>query len=1113
MSFFSFQAPCRALSPWRGGRVLLLAALGWFLSSCIPGAHAGPVHLNEVCAANRGGAISPGGTTPDYIELHNTNAVAMSLAGWSLSDNPDRPDKYVFPASASIPGHGFLVVWLDDLPYYAYATTNFTLKSSGETLGLYQGGNLIDQVTFGPQLENLPLVRVPDGTGSWHLGHPSPGVTNLSLAATNFGTVRALRLNEWLATNSLGAAFDWLEVYNPSTNRIVDASGLVISDVVTDITTPSLRPLSFIAPGDRYQFWCDGSTNDGNHLAIKLSSTTGETLTLYTPDRATIIDRVTFGPQSGDVSMGRLPDGSTNIVYFVGTNNLTPGKANPWQALTNLVINEVLTATAPPLEDAIELWNPTPVPLDISHWYLSDSEEFPLKFRIPAGTVLPAFGFKVFYEQNQANGSSSTAGFNRSGTGVAPDFNLDAIHGADVVLTEGLASGVVTGRREVKTVESASAGVSFGRHVKSDGGSDLVLMAARTFGADSPSSVSAFRLGTGKSNAYPMVGPLVLTEIQYRPPDIGTNDNTIDEFVELRSTTNGTLRLYDPNYPTNVWRIRGGIEYDFPTNQSLAAASRLLLVNFNPVTNTTQLAAFRALYSVPTNVPIYGPYLGKLNNSKDTLEIQRPDAVQLPPKPDAGFVPRIIVERLKYEDAMGWTTLAEGTGLSLQRLSLSGYGNDHTNWYAAPPTAGTSNAPGVGPAITSPPASLVTTQGLDVTFRVTATGSAPLHYLWLKQDTNLAGSTTSNLTLLHVQPADAGSYRVWVTNYFGAVTSAVANLTVYQPPIISTQPGSLLLPAGAQAVFSVAASGTAPFTYQWRKSGGNLAGQTNASLILNNIQPAHAGGYDAVIRNVAGSVTSQVATLTVGGVAPAFTQQPASQLAAAGTTVTLTVAASGLPAPGFFWRYNGSPLAGATNASLVLPNVHPLESGQYDVLASNSFGSVLSAPATVTIGQPPMILLPPADQTVDEGGDVMLLVVADGTPTLQYQWRCQGTNLPGENSPILSLHGIQASQAGAYTLLVSNDFGSVLSDPIRVSVVAPPRLVMGPMRSNGAVLLTLHGSVGLTYEIEAAEGLGTPTWTLLRRFILTNELGVEALLDDGATNRARRFYRGKLVQP
>ncbi|HWH68544.1 MAG TPA: lamin tail domain-containing protein, partial [Candidatus Sulfotelmatobacter sp.] len=505
----------------------------FYLLVCLPAR--AQVVLNEVCADTGGAALSPGGTTADYIELFNAGTGAVDLTGWSLTDDVKVPNKYVLPAGTSLAARSNLVVWLDSAVYPGLVCTNFSLKSSGEAVGLYQGTVRKDYLKFGPQAVGMALCRVPDGDGAWSAGSLTPGRPNQALATTAFGTPFALRLNEWLADNSDGS--DWVEVYNPKTNGLVALGGLVISDQTGTVTTPAIIPNTFIAAGGFLKFVCDGSTNQGDHLDIKLSSTFGETLTIYAANRLAILDRVVFGTQATDVSMGRIPDGGTNFIYFAGTNYMSPGAPNAYRPLTNIVINEILAHTDPPLEDAIELYNPTAAAVEVSGWWLSNDPDAPYKFRIPAGTTIPAGRYMVFYEQNQLNGFSSVAGFNRSGTGVAPDFTFNSAHGDSAVLNQALANGALTGVRVTKGFGPSANGVSFGRYVKSDGGVDYVAMAARTFGTDTPFSVTQFRAGTGLSNSYPLVGPLIISEVYYQPPPVisagVTNDNSSDEFIEL----------------------------------------------------------------------------------------------------------------------------------------------------------------------------------------------------------------------------------------------------------------------------------------------------------------------------------------------------------------------------------------------------------------------------------------------------------------------------------------------------------------------------------------------------------------------------------------------------
>lgn len=742
-------------------------------------AHA-QVQLNEVCAKNST-MPSPGGTYPDYVELFNTASTNVALTGWSLTDDLAAPTKFSFTVGTTIPGKGRLVVWLDSATNYAgIVATNFSLRSSGEQVALFQGSNRQDFVSFGPQASDLVLCRVPDGTGNWTAGQPSAGSTNV---AATLGSPVALRINELLATNSAGT--DWLELYNPPTNPPVSLGGLVLADTNGPATVPGIAPNTFIASGGFTRFWCTGNTNKPDYLAIKLSSTLGDTVSLYASDRSTLFDRVTFGPQTLDVSYGRLPDGGTRFFVFTPTNRVTPGASNSWLPLTNIVVNEILTHTDPPLEDAVELFNLSDKPVDISYWWLSNSQDQPLKFQIPSGTVVGPNGFVVFFEQV----GSAVPGFNRSGTGNYPDFTFNSAHGDNVVLTTGDASGV-TGYQSSRTVPASANGVAFTRYVKSDGGTDLVPESRRTFGHDAPSSLADFRLSAGVTNAYPLVGPLVIREIMYHPPDLVaggvTNDNVADEYIALTSITNQPLPLFDPAYPTNTWHVDGGVGYVFPTNVTVQPGQTIVLVSFSPQTDAVQIAAFRSKYGVSNDVPVFGPYSGILNNSSDTIYLLKPDPVQQAPHPDAGYVPSILVEKVHYANTNGWPVAADGRGLSLHRLSLTSYANDSVNWFAALPQPGVTGIPNPAPVVVGQPQDYFVTADTTVTLNVVASGAALLEYQWRFKGDKLPGATASSLVMASIQTNQDGAYDVVITNLYGSATSRVAVVSVAGPPQLTT---------------------------------------------------------------------------------------------------------------------------------------------------------------------------------------------------------------------------------------------------------------------------------------------------------------------------------------
>jgi hypothetical protein len=118
----------------------------------------------------------------------------------------------------------------------------------------------------------------------------------------------------------------------------------------------------------------------------------------------------------------------------------------------------------------------------------------------------------------------------------------------------------------------------------------------------------------------------------------------------------------------------------------LRAGQRLLVAGFDPATNVAKTAAVRADYNIPTNVVIYGPWSGKLNNAGETIDLLAPDKPDV--TPTNVIVPYVLQERVRYSDLAPWPVEADGNGASLQRLSNSLYANDPASWFAGLPTAG-----------------------------------------------------------------------------------------------------------------------------------------------------------------------------------------------------------------------------------------------------------------------------------------------------------------------------------------------------------------------------------------------------------------------------------------
>ena len=273
--------------------------------------------------------------------------------------------------------------------------------------------------------------------------------------------------------------------------------------------------------------------------------------------------------------------------------------------------------------------------------------------------------------------------------------------------------------------------------------------------------------------------------------------------------------------------------------------------------------------------------------------------------------------------------------------------------------AGQGTLPGDGtvPSFIAQPSNVTVTVGQPATFSVSATGSSPLTFQWRKNSANIAGATGSAYTTPATTMADNNSkFEVIVSNSAGSITSDQAVLTVNSAdtkPTITGQPENQSVTVGQTATFSVSASGTTPFTYQWQKNSANITGATNSSYTTPATTSADNGAkFDVIVTNSAGSATSNQATLTVTSTAtkPTITAQPASQTVNAGQKATFSVAASGTTPFTYQWQKNSANISGATNSSYTTPATASGDNGsKFDVIVTNSAGSATSNQATLTV--------------------------------------------------------------------------------------------------------------------------------------------------------------------
>jgi hypothetical protein len=319
-------------------------------------------------------------------------------------------------------------------------------------------------------------------------------------------------------------------------------------------------------------------------------------------------------------------------------------------------INEVMAHSSGIVPDWIELYNTSGSDINISGWYLSDSDReltTTEAYKIPNGTTIAAYGYAVFYE------SAFGTKFKLSENGDEVYLSL-LRNGFEFVMDD-------------RQFGASEPNVSFGRYTTSTGDVKFVSMEPNT---------------PGQSNSYPKVGPIVISEVMYYL-DTDNPDDDDFEYIELYNIEdhNVNLWVYDPCTSSDLsWVITKGIAYTFPYHKTIPAHGYLLVVKDKPI--------FTALYDYVDPSIVFEWDSGKLSNEGENVELSMPG--ELDPN---GIRYYIRIDNISYSDGEHhenfpgldpWvkTRSANGGGGSLQRIYPNLYGDDVNNWKSAEATPG-----------------------------------------------------------------------------------------------------------------------------------------------------------------------------------------------------------------------------------------------------------------------------------------------------------------------------------------------------------------------------------------------------------------------------------------
>ena len=262
----------------------------------------------------------------------------------------------------------------------------------------------------------------------------------------------------------------------------------------------------------------------------------------------------------------------------------------------------------------------------------------------------------------------------------------------------------------------------------------------------------------------------------------------------------------------------------------------------------------------------------------------------------------------------------------------------------------------------------------------------------------------------------------------------------------------------AGTIFQITTSGTLTTLVSFNRTNG---ANPTAALILGND-----GNFYGI---TPGGGVDYLGTVFRLSLIPGITIQPQSQTNNAGATVTF-VCETILQPVAFQWQKNGTNLAnggnisGATNSTLTITGISDSDAGNYSVVVSNTKGSVSSSIATLTVIDPPIVIVQPTNLLALLGTNVAFGVTVIGTPPLSYQWQFNTTNLLNATNAVYSISSVETNNAGNYSVVVANQAGSATSSNGALTVVLSPINQTNYASTTATFKVTAIGPESLNYQ-------------------------------------------------
>lgn len=672
------------------------------------------------------------------------------------------------------------------------------------------------------------------------------------------------------------------------------------------------------------------------------------------------------------------------------------------------------------------------------------------------------------------------------------------------ILTPPQSQTIGAGSNFTVSVTATGVGISYFWYWYPDGGDTNLLDSTGTnssytlTGADVTNSGNYYVVVTNDSgsvtSSLAVISVLAPPVISVAP--VGSTNAVASGSVTLSVTASGGGTLYYQWLQNGTNAAAIGTTPTFTISKTIASMANYSVVVSNLVGTTSSSA-----------VPVYVVAVPAITNSFTNKYVLTGGSTKFTVACSNASISLLTYQWAKTNSAASsWDTYTNIPGATNSTLTLSSLAAEDSGGYQITVTnvAGSASSNCVlsvlgSVSISSQPLGTNVGAGTNVTtLAVTASGDGTYTYQWRKGGASISGANSASYTIPDLTTNGSGTYSVIVSNEVSGVTSSNAVVKIVNIPAFILQPTNKTIAVGSNYTFTSSCSNASSslLSYQWLKDTVAITGATNATYTITNVALANAGVYNITVSNVAGTVTSTNATLTV--ITPvSITSQPLGTNVSVGTAIsTLAVTAAGSGTIAYQWKIGGTNISGATSSSYPISSAQGSNSGTYTVLVTNEVSSVTSSNAIVTVVSTPVITNQPASKGVTVGGSVTMTVSVSNTTALTYQWfhvtNSSSTNaLPSSNTNSLKLTGITTNNAGDYFVTVSNVAGVVTSDVATVTILNPPTIITDLLSTNVAA------TSNFTLTVEASGGLLSYNW-----YNGTNLLGTgtsDVVITNGST--------------